>query len=147
MCPARVPMTSPRHILTDNGIGTFLERSSSVCPGVYDVERSRKVLEKKLKRFARLKWKAPETTKQAASIQRQPIIMASQDVTSVLPVKQQTEFGSWHVKSRSKPFQKYFETGFPHAQDQFISTTATAWSTIALLLALPTQHENKRQGN
>ena len=62
-------------------------------------------------------------------------------------LKQQTEFGSWHVKSRSKPFQKYFETGFPHAQDQFISTTATAWSTIALLLALPTQHENKRQGN
>ena len=53
-------------------------------------------------------------------------------------LKQQTAQGSWHVKSRSKPFQKYFETGFPHEKDQFISTSATAWATIALLLALPT---------
>jgi len=52
-------------------------------------------------------------------------------------LQQQTERGSWHVKSRSKPFQKYFETGFPHEKDQFISTTATAWATIALLLSLP----------
>ena len=52
-------------------------------------------------------------------------------------LKHQTESGSWHVESRSKPFQKYFETGFPHEKDQFISTTATAWATIALLLALP----------
>ena len=52
-------------------------------------------------------------------------------------VKHQTAQGSWHVKSRSKPFQKYFETGFPHKKDQFISTSATAWATIALLLALP----------
>jgi hypothetical protein len=49
----------------------------------------------------------------------------------------QHDDGSWYVDSRSKPFQKYFETGFPHGEDQFISTTATAWSTIALLLALP----------
>ena len=52
-------------------------------------------------------------------------------------LKHQTDRGSWHVVSRSKPFQKYFETGFPHEKDQFISTTATAWATIALLLALP----------
>ena len=52
-------------------------------------------------------------------------------------LKHQTVQGSWHVKSRSKPFQKYFETGFPHEKDQFISTSATAWATIALLLALP----------
>lgn len=52
-------------------------------------------------------------------------------------VKHQTAQGSWHVTSRSKPFQKYFETGFPHEKDQFISTSATAWATIALLLALP----------
>ncbi|MCS7469978.1 terpene cyclase/mutase family protein [Stieleria sp. ICT_E10.1] len=49
----------------------------------------------------------------------------------------QQEDGSWHVKTRSKPFQKYFETGFPHGADQFISTTATAWATIALLFTLP----------
>ena len=45
--------------------------------------------------------------------------------------------GSWHVVSRSKPFQKHFESGFPHGKDQFISTSATAWATIALLLGLP----------
>lgn len=56
-------------------------------------------------------------------------------------LKQQTEQGSWHVKSRSKPFQKHFETGFPHEKDQFISTAATAWATIALLLALPSQQD------
>ncbi len=50
---------------------------------------------------------------------------------------QQLDDGSWYVKSRSKPFQKYFETGFPHREDQFISTTATAWATIALLQSLP----------
>lgn len=52
-------------------------------------------------------------------------------------LKSQHDDGSWHVVSRSKPFQKYFETGFPHGKDQFISTTATAWSTIAFLLSLP----------
>lgn len=41
--------------------------------------------------------------------------------------------GSWFVASRSKPFQTYFETGFPHGKDQFISTTATGWATLALL--------------
>ena len=45
--------------------------------------------------------------------------------------------GSWHVVSRSKPFQTYFETGFPHGKDQFISTSATSWATICLLLSLP----------
>ncbi len=49
----------------------------------------------------------------------------------------QLEDGSWHVVSRSQPFQKYFETGFPHGTDQFISTSATAWATLALLFALP----------
>ena len=43
--------------------------------------------------------------------------------------------GSWHVKSRSKPFQAYFETGFPHGNDQFISAAASAWATTALALA------------
>jgi hypothetical protein len=53
---------------------------------------------------------------------------------------QQHHDGSWHVVSRSKPFQKYFESGFPHGQDQFISTTATAWATIVLVESLPNDH-------
>ena len=44
--------------------------------------------------------------------------------------------GSWYVKSRSKPFQTYFETGFPHGKDQFISTSATAWAALALMYSL-----------
>ena len=49
----------------------------------------------------------------------------------------QLEDGSWHVVTRATPFQPYFETGFPHEKDQFISTTATGWATIALTLTLP----------
>ena len=45
--------------------------------------------------------------------------------------------GSWKVKSRSKPFQKYFESGYPHGTDQFISITAGSWATMALLLTCP----------
>ena len=41
--------------------------------------------------------------------------------------------GSWHVKTRSKPIQKYFESGFPHGKDQFISISATCWAVMALL--------------
>lgn len=44
--------------------------------------------------------------------------------------------GTWHVVSRSKPFQKYFETGFPYGKDQFISSSATAWAATALGLAI-----------
>jgi hypothetical protein len=49
----------------------------------------------------------------------------------------QQDDGSWHVKSRSKPFQLYFESGFPHGKDQFISLAASSWATTALVLALP----------
>ncbi len=45
--------------------------------------------------------------------------------------------GSWHVRSRSKPFQTYFESGFPHGKDQFISLAASGWAATALALALP----------
>jgi hypothetical protein len=45
--------------------------------------------------------------------------------------------GSWHVRSRSKPFQTYFESGFPHGKDQFISIAASSWATAALALAYP----------
>jgi hypothetical protein len=45
--------------------------------------------------------------------------------------------GSWHVKTRSKPFQPYYETGFPHGKDQFISSAASGWAVAALAHALP----------
>lgn len=45
--------------------------------------------------------------------------------------------GSWFVKSRSKPFQPYFESGFPHGKDQFISMAASAWAVTALAMACP----------
>lgn len=41
--------------------------------------------------------------------------------------------GSWHVTSRAMPIQEYFESGFPHGKDQFISYAATCWATLALL--------------
>ena len=52
-------------------------------------------------------------------------------------LKTQLPDGSWHVVSRSKPFQPYFESGFPHGRDQFISMAASAWATAALALAAP----------
>jgi hypothetical protein len=52
-------------------------------------------------------------------------------------VRSQRDDGSWFVKSRSKPFQNYFESGFPHGPDQFISAAATGWAVAALALACP----------
>lgn len=49
--------------------------------------------------------------------------------------------GSWHVVSRSKPFQPYFESGFPHGKDQFISMAASSWATAALALGCPGRGE------
>jgi len=43
--------------------------------------------------------------------------------------------GSWYVASRSPKFQPYFQSGFPHNHDQWISGSATAWATIALSYA------------
>lgn len=44
----------------------------------------------------------------------------------------QLEDGSWYVKSRSLPFQPYFESDFPHGPDQWISAAATNWAAMAL---------------
>ena len=49
-------------------------------------------------------------------------------------IRTQLADGSWHVRSRSKPFQTYYESGFPHGKDQFISITASGWATAALAL-------------
>jgi hypothetical protein len=52
-------------------------------------------------------------------------------------IKTQRDDGSWFIKSRSKPFQPYFESGFPHGPDQFISAAATGWAVAAMALACP----------
>jgi hypothetical protein len=52
-------------------------------------------------------------------------------------IADQREDGSWFVASRSKPFQPYFESGFPYGKDQFISMAATSWAVTALSLACP----------
>jgi squalene cyclase len=44
--------------------------------------------------------------------------------------------GSWRVVSRSPKFQTYFTTGFPYAGDQWISSWATGWATMALAQAI-----------
>jgi hypothetical protein len=52
-------------------------------------------------------------------------------------VRTQLKDGTWWVRSRSKPFQKYYEGGFPHGKDQFISAAASGWAATALALACP----------
>ncbi len=52
-------------------------------------------------------------------------------------LKTQRPDGTWLVKSRSKPFQPYYESGFPHEKDQFIAIAASGWATAALALAAP----------
>jgi ankyrin repeat protein len=48
----------------------------------------------------------------------------------------QCEDGSWYVRSRSPKFQPYFQSGFPHDHDQWISSAATAWAVQALVPAI-----------
>ena len=40
--------------------------------------------------------------------------------------------GSWHVRARGFGFQPYRDTGFPHADDQWISSAATGFAVMAL---------------
>ncbi len=52
-------------------------------------------------------------------------------------LRTQHEDGSWFVKSRAMKIQPYFESGFPHGHDQWISQTATAWAVMALSATQP----------
>jgi ankyrin repeat protein len=49
---------------------------------------------------------------------------------------QQTD-GSWFVKTRALAFQPFFDTGFPHGFDQFMSAAGSSWAAMALTLTLP----------
>ncbi len=56
-------------------------------------------------------------------------------------IESQLEDGTWHVTSRADGFQPYYETGFPHDEDQYISIAASSWATLALLRTLPASDE------
>ena len=53
----------------------------------------------------------------------------------------QEDSGSWHVHTRmlspAPVSPPYMESGFPYGHDQYLSTDATCWAAMALMLALP----------
>jgi ankyrin repeat protein len=56
----------------------------------------------------------------------------------------QLEDGSWRVRTRSVFTQHYFESGFPHGIDQFISAAATHWALQALAGSLPEKTQRQK---
>ncbi|MEI9973857.1 MAG: hypothetical protein WDO73_18470 [Ignavibacteriota bacterium] len=52
-------------------------------------------------------------------------------------LKTQLEDGSWYVRTRAAGFQPYFDNGFPHGVDQWISAAASGLAATALALATP----------
>ncbi len=51
-------------------------------------------------------------------------------------LRTQLDDGSWHVISRAVKFQPYFQSGFPHDHDQWISASGTAWAAMGLAYAV-----------
>ena len=51
-------------------------------------------------------------------------------------LRTQLEDGSWYVRRRGFGFFPYFDYGFPHGRDQFISAAATSWAVIGLSAAV-----------
>jgi hypothetical protein len=49
----------------------------------------------------------------------------------------QQQDGSWYVPTRALGFQPWFDSGFPHAHDQWISAAGTNWAAMALMYAAP----------
>lgn len=54
-------------------------------------------------------------------------------------LKTQQEDGSWYVKTRAMAFQPYFDAGFSHGFDQWISAAGSGWATMALSMASPSR--------
>jgi hypothetical protein len=50
----------------------------------------------------------------------------------------QQEDGSWYVRTRAMALPPFFDAGFPHGFDQWISAAGTSWATIALSQSLKT---------
>jgi hypothetical protein len=51
-------------------------------------------------------------------------------------IETQAADGTWHVRSRSLPFQPYFESGYPYEHDQWISAAGAAYATLAIAAAV-----------
>jgi ankyrin repeat protein len=49
----------------------------------------------------------------------------------------QLQDGTWFVQTRSMAFQPYFDSGFPHGHDQWMSAAGTNWAAMALMVAAP----------
>ena len=58
----------------------------------------------------------------------------------------QQEDGSWYVQTRALGFQPWFDAGFPHGHDQWISAAGTNWAAMALTYALP-EAASRHQGS
>ena len=52
-------------------------------------------------------------------------------------LKSQQTDGTWYVRTRALAFQPWFDAGFPHGHDQWMSAAGTNWAALALTLALP----------
>jgi hypothetical protein len=60
-------------------------------------------------------------------------------------LKAQQEDGSWFVQSRALAFQPYFDAGFPHGYNQWISAAGTSWAVRAELCERTRRHDRCRQ--
>ena len=49
----------------------------------------------------------------------------------------QQQDGSWYVQTRALGFQPWFDAGFPHGHNQWISAAGSNWAAMALAYALP----------
>lgn len=50
-------------------------------------------------------------------------------------LEEQLSDGSWYVETRASPIQVAVDGVFPHDRHQWISSSATTWSTLALMLS------------
>ena len=61
-------------------------------------------------------------------------------------LRTQQEDGSWFVRSRAMALQPYFDAGFPHGFNQWISAAGTSWATVALAQASQAQAARTGRG-
>lgn len=59
-------------------------------------------------------------------------VNARESTAVALPLTTSSTMARGLCDSRAFGFQPYFETGFPHRVDQFISASATGWAILAL---------------
>jgi hypothetical protein len=60
---------------------------------------------------------------------------------------EQLDDGSWFVETRASPVQVAVDNIFSHGNDQWISSSATTWSTMALILGIEDHAVRKTAAN